>query len=174
MYWTRSRYFLVRKSYSAICSKQVLLWLAVVAMSEIKSTRMFRISRVHPSTLSTCPRRPHSMPRWYHVPLRCVVADLVQLEVRHIAFRNLVCIHFHYLAGLDITAVCEFLKLADSFLEVVNHDLLHTLELSLLLPPSFPHPLLKSNLCRIEESADTECRYTLLKMRILAFYIQTL
>ena len=82
------------------------------------------------------------------MPPRRVAAGRVQLEVRHVAFRNLACIHFLYLDGLDITAVCEFLKLADSFPEVVNYDL--RLELSsLLLPPSFPHPLLKSNLYRI-------------------------
>ena len=59
--------------------------------------------------------------------------------------------HFLYLAGLNIPAVFEFLKLADSFREVVNYDILLTLEPSnLLLPPSFRHPLLKSNLCRID------------------------
>ena len=58
--------------------------------------------------------------------------------------------HFLYLSGLNIPAVCEFLKLADSFPEVVNYDILLTLDTSSLLPPSFPHPLLKSNLCRID------------------------
>ena len=59
--------------------------------------------------------------------------------------------HFLHLAGLNIPAVFEFLKLADSFREVVNYDILLTLEPSnLLLPPSFHHPLLKSNLCRID------------------------
>ena len=59
--------------------------------------------------------------------------------------------HFLYLAGLNIPAVCEFLKLADIFPEVVDYDILLTLDTSsLLLPPSFPHPLLKSNLCRID------------------------
>ena len=59
--------------------------------------------------------------------------------------------HFLYLAGLNIPAVCEFLKLADSFLEVVNYDILLSLEpSSLLLLPSFPHPLLKSNMCCID------------------------
>ena len=59
--------------------------------------------------------------------------------------------HFLYLAGLNIPAVCEFLKLADSFPEIVNYDILLTLDTSSLpLPPTFPHPLLKSNLCRID------------------------
>ena len=62
-----------------------------------------------------------------------------------------VYISFTLLALVNITAVCEFLKLADSFPEVVNHDLLLTVELSSLLPPpSFPHPLLKKNLCHID------------------------
>ena len=132
------------------------LWFLVATRNQLGTLllwRTFCISRVHPSTLSTCPHRPHGMPRRYHVPLRRVMADLVQLEVRRIAFRNLTCIHLLYLSGLDITAVCEFLKLADSFPEIVNHDLLLTLELrGLLLLPSFPHPLLKSNLCRIDDN----------------------
>ena len=45
------------------------------------------------------------------------------------------CMHFIYCAGLDILAVCEFLKLADSFLEVVDYDILLSLELSSLLQP---------------------------------------
>ena len=56
--------------------------------------------------------------------------------------------HFLYLAGLNILAVFEFLKLADSFPEVVNYNILLTFEPSnLLLPSCFHHPLLKSNLC---------------------------
>ena len=58
---------------------------------------------------------------------------------------------FTLLALINITAVYESLKLADSFPEVVNPHFLLTLESSsLLLPPSFPHPLLKSNICRID------------------------
>ena len=59
------------------------------------------------STLATCPHRPHGMPLRYHVPLRRIAADLVQLEVWRIAFWNLACIHFLYLAGLDIMVVCD-------------------------------------------------------------------
>ena len=94
------------------------------------------------------------MPRRYHVHLRRVAADLVQLKYDVLPFEiSPVYISFTLLALINITAVYEFLKLADSFPgpEVITHDLLLTLELtSLLLPPSFPHPLLKSNLCRID------------------------
>ena len=84
--------------------------------------------------------------------LRRVAADLVQLKYDALPFEiSPVYIFFTLLALVNITAVCKFLKLIDSFPEVINHDLLLTLEpSSLLLPPSFPHPLLKSNLCRID------------------------
>ena len=74
-------------------------------------------------------------------------ADLVQLKYDALPFEiSPVYISFTLLALINITAVCEF---ADSFPEVINHSLLLTLKPnSLLLPPSFPHPLLKSNLCR--------------------------
>ena len=92
------------------------------------------------------------MLRWYHVTLQRVVADLVQLKYDALPFEiSPVYISFTLLALINITAVCEFLKVADSFPEVITRDLLLTLEpSSLLLPPSFPHPLLKSNLCRID------------------------
>ena len=86
-------------------------------------------------------------PRRYHVPLRRVAADLVQLKYDALPFEIApVYISFTLLALINIMAVCEFLKLADSFPEVITHDLLLTLERSsLLYRPSFPHPLLKSN-----------------------------
>ena len=86
------------------------------------------------------------------MPLRRVAADLVSFKYDALPFEiSRIYISFTLLALIDITAVCESVKLADSVPEVVNPHFLLTLESSsLLLPPSFPRPLLKSNLCRID------------------------
>ena len=73
---------------------------------------------VHMSTSST-----QHTPRRYHVPLRRVAADLVQLKYDALPFEiSPVYISFTLLALINIMAVCEFLKLADSFPEVITHS----------------------------------------------------